>query len=213
MTNATTRDHTVLVVENLALVRAGLVSTVSQLAGFTVIAEAGSGEEAVTLARSLEPDLVLMDLRMPGIGGLEAAHRISMTVQSARIVAVTASENEPKHRLSRSGFSACVGKSAEPEVFAATLKAVLTGKSLLETPSDNQIREPSAESPFDQLTPRQMQVEMLTLQGQKISHIAEIMHIESTSVYTYRRRLHEKLGIKSDIELADLARLHGVSPV
>lgn len=213
MNNNQSAGYTVLVVDDQALVRSGLVSTVKQLDAFEVIAEAGSGEEGVKLARELKPDVVLMDLRMPGMGGLEAAHRISMTVPQCHLVAVTASEDEPYHRLSRSGFSASVGKSEEPAVLAATLTAVIAGKRPLNRDAGVGVRESGPTSPFDGVTSREMQVLMLMLQGEKTARIAEIMHIALTSVYTYRRRAFEKLGIESAIELAELARLHGVSPL
>ena len=193
-----------LVVDDHVVARRGVKSLLGEIPGVVIVGEAASGEEAIRLARELLPDVVLMDLRMPGIGGLEAARRIRTAVQNARIIGVTAWENEPMQRLYRCGFSACVGK----DVSAAELETVIrrvTGRI------GSAIGEPQPSSnPFDALTSREMQVFSLIIAGQRAPQIAHGLFITTKTVHTYRYRIFEKLGVANDVELARLASSHGL---
>jgi DNA-binding NarL/FixJ family response regulator len=197
----------VLVVDDHEVVRRGIISLLTEIPGARLVGEAGCGEDAVRLARSLLPDVVLMDLRMPGMGGLEAARRIRMTVPQVRVVAVTAWSDEPGQRLLRNGVSACVGKTITRAELETVLLRVLHGNS-------HAIAEPSAGSaaanPFDALTGREMQVCSLMLAGQRPAAIADRLFITAKTVHTFRYRIYEKLGIKGDLELARLATSHGL---
>lgn len=198
----------VLVVDDHDVLRRGLISLLSEIPGARVVGEAACGEDALRLARSLLPDLVLMDLRMPGMGGLEAARRIRMTVPRVRVIAVTAWTDEPDKRLLRNGIRACLGKNIGRDELEAVLLRVLAG-----TPSS--IAEPGrdalgSDNPFDLLTGREMQVCTLMLDGQKPTDIATRLFITAKTVHTFRYRIYEKLGVTGDVELTRLAASHGL---
>lgn len=198
----------VLVVDDHDLLRRGLLGLLSEIPGVRICGEARSGEEALRVAREFEPDLVMMDLRMPGIGGLEAARRIRIALPRVRIIGVTAWEEEPLQRLFRHGFAACVGKSVSREELESVIQRVMGGES-------SRIAEPSPQresvNPFDLLTGREIQVCMLQLAGIKPLEIAARLFISAKTVHTFRYRIFAKLGISTDIELVKLATLHGLT--
>ena len=197
----------VLVVDDHHLLRRGLIGVLSEMPGLHICGEASSGEEALRLARELEPDLVMMDLRMPGIGGLEAARRIRIALPRVRIVGVTAWEDEPLQRLFRHGFAACVGKSVSREELASVIERVMGGDG---TRVAEPQRVPLNSNPFDRLTGREMQVCLLLLAGALPADIALRLFISVKTVHTFRYRILEKLQLSTDIELARLATQYGL---
>lgn len=197
----------VIVVDDHHLLRRGITQLISEIPSLRLAGEAGSGEEAIRLARETQPDLVLMDLRMPGIGGLEAARRIHIALPRTRIIGVTAWDDEPLQRLFRNGFSACVGKNVTREELEQTIRRVVSGASgdVVSEPEP-----PSSDNPFHGLSSREMQVCHLQLAGMKAQDIASRLFITPKTVHTFRYRIFEKLGIGSDIELVRLAAAHGL---
>jgi len=197
----------VLVVDDHHLLRRGLSAHLAELPGIRMIGEAASGEDALRLARELKPDVVLMDLRMPGIGGLEAGRRIHAYLPRTRIIAVTAWDDEPGQRLFRNGFSACIGKDVDRDGLEAVIRRVFgLGPPAVAEPDP----APVTANPFHQLTGREMQVCSLSLGGLRPVEIAARLFISTKTVHTFRYRIFEKLGIRSDIELAKLAASHGL---
>jgi two-component system, NarL family, invasion response regulator UvrY len=196
----------VLVVDDHDIVRRGITSTLADIPGMRCVGEAASGEDAIRLARALRPDVVLMDLRMPGIGGLEAARRIGIALPQTRIVAVTAWDSEPPQRLGRSHIAACVGKNVGVAELEATIRRVLAPCRCASAAAG----DAPAANPFDVLTGREMQVCSLLLAGHRPAQIARELFITPKTVHTFRYRIFEKLGIRSDIELAKLAASHGL---
>lgn len=197
----------VLVVDDHEVARRGLASLLAEVPGMRLIGEASSGEAALRIARDRLPDVVLMDLRMPGMGGLEAARRIHGALPQTRIIAVTACEDEPRWRLSRNGFSDCVGKNVDTRTLETVIRRALGTNALM-------VAEPLPEelerNPFHVLTGREFQVTSLMLAGLRAGEIAARLFIAPKTVHTFRYRIFEKLGITGDIELAKLAAIHGL---
>ena len=191
----------VLVVDDHHLTRRGIVSILAEIPGARVVGEASSGEDAVRMARSLAPDLVLMDLRMPGMGGLEAARRIRQTTEHVQVVAVTACTDEPGQRLLRNGIRACLGKNASRDEMQTVLAKVLRGGA----PAIAEPASGPSDNPFDQLTAREMQICLLMLEGRRPADIAASLFITAKTVHTFRYRIYEKLGVNGDVELTRLA--------
>ncbi len=204
------RHINVIVVDDHDLVRRGLIGTLAELPDVRVLGEAASGEEAIRLAREKRPDVVLMDLRMPGMGGLEAARRIGMTQPQICIIAVTAWDNEPWLRLEQSHIAACVGKCVGTADLGATIRRTLSAHRRGSQAAA--ISEPSR-NPFDMLSAREMQVCTLLLSGHRPARVAQAMFIAPKTVHSFRYRIFEKLGISGDIELTKLAVAHGLSGV
>jgi two-component system, NarL family, invasion response regulator UvrY len=204
--NATSHGEIgVLVVDDHEIVRRGILSTLSEIPGFRLLGEASTGEHAVQLARSMRPDVVLMDLRMPGIGGLEAARRICAALPDTRVIAVTAWDGEPQARLRRHGIAACVGKDVKRPELERIMRDVLAARA------KPQCGECCASSnPFDQLTGREMQVCMLWLAGKRVGEIAHALFITPKTVHTHRYNILQKLGTGGDVELTKLAARHGL---
>ena len=198
----------VLVVDDQYIVRRGIISTLADIPGVNCLGEADSGEQAIVLARRLRPDIVLMDLRMPGIGGLEAARRIGIALPATRTIAVTVCASEPPGRLGRSRIAACVGKDVRAPELEATIRRVLAPRRPVPA-------APGAgpANPFDQLSGREMQVCMRLLAGRRPCQIALELSNSVKTVYTLRHRILDKLGVGGDIELAKLAASHDLTAV
>lgn len=207
-TNVSNHQIEVIVVDDHELVRRGLVGALSELPDMRVVGEAGSGEEAIRLTRELCPDVILMDLRMPGMGGLEAARRIGMTQPQVCIIAVTAWDSEPWQRLEQGYIAACVGKNIRTMDLGGTIRRTMASRRRNCRPSA--INEPPC-NPFDVLSAREMQVFMLLMAGHRPARVAKEMFIAPKTVHSFRYRIFEKLGISSDIELTKLAVMHGIA--
>jgi len=194
----------VLVVDDHEIVRRGIVSTLQPSADIRIVGEAASGERAILMAHQLRPDVILMDLRMPGNGGLEAARRISIALPDVRVIAVTAWDAEPSQRLRQSGIAACVGKNVDLRKLEDVIHRARADHSR-QRKADAPVR-----SPFDALTSREMQVCSMLLAGERATTIAARLFITPKTVHTYRYRIFERLGVTGDVELTKLAAVYGL---
>jgi DNA-binding NarL/FixJ family response regulator len=208
-----------LLVDDHALLRAGLRALLCLEDDLEVAGEAGTGEEAVELAAYLRPDVVLMDLSMPGIGGLEATRRIAGLGQGTRVLILTVhAEEEYLLPVLQAGGSGYVMKhSADAELLDA-IRTVARGDVFL-YPSGTRLlaqgyraprpAEPQLD-PMELLSDREAEVLRLTAQGFSSSEIGERLHISSKTVDTYRQRFMEKLSIKHRTELVRFALTRGL---
>jgi two-component system invasion response regulator UvrY len=206
---------TVLVADDHQMVRTGIVRMLDQAEGISVIAEAASGEEAISICRALSPDVVIMDIRMPGIGGLEATRKLRQISPSTRIIALSAYDQEPMpSRLLKAGASAYVTKGASEDEMVLAVRRVAKGLRYL-SPSVAQTLAlkgfgGDTESPFETLSEREMQISLMIVNCQKVQDIAEDLHISAKTVNSYRYRVFEKLDVSGDVELTLLAMRHGL---
>lgn len=206
---------TVLVADDHAMVRTGIVRMLDDAEGISVIAQAASGEEAISSCRILSPDVVLMDVRMPGIGGLEATRKLRLVSPSTRIIALSAYDQEPMpSRLLKAGASAYVTKGASEEEMVLAVRQVAKGLRYL-SPSVAQAIAlkgygDEVESPFECLSEREMQISLMIANCQKVLDIADQLFISAKTVNSYRYRIFEKLNISGDVELTLLAIRHGL---
>ncbi|SFQ86178.1 DNA-binding response regulator, NarL/FixJ family, contains REC and HTH domains [Halopseudomonas formosensis] len=205
----------VLVVDDHDLVRMGISRMLSDVDGLEIVGEASSGEEAVIQARSLKPDVVLMDVRMPGIGGLEATRKILQHDRGIKVIAVTVCEEEPfPSRLMQAGAAGYVTKGAPLDEMVTAIRKVATGQRYI-SPDIAQILltrmyDDNNGGPFDSLSEREMQIALMIVGCEKVQSISEKLHLSPKTVNTYRYRIFEKLNITSDVELALLAVRHGM---
>ncbi len=208
-----------MVVDDHDLVRMGITRMLADIPDIRVVGEAGSGESALALARELKPDVVLMDLRMPGIGGLEATRKLLRQQPDIRVVAVTICDEDPfPSRLLQAGAAGYLTKGACLDEMVKAIRHVMSGQRYLSTeiaqhlalkPFDSE----ADRSPFDQLSEREMQIALMIVGCQKIQDISDKLFLSPKTVNTYRYRIFEKLAIHSDVELALLAVRHGVASV
>ena len=207
---------TVLLADDHELVRMGFRRLLEDAPGIRVVGEADSGEEAVNLARSLEPDVILMDVRMPGIGGLEATRKITNGRLKSRVIAVTALEDDPfPQRLLSAGASGYLTKDAGFDQMVEAIHAVHEGQLYLTPNVARQIavqhlsKKPAG--PWDSLSDREMQVMLMITTGQTVQDIADKLCLSPKTVNSYRYRLFEKLGVHNDVELTLFAIRHGLT--
>lgn len=205
----------ILVVDDHDLVRTGIVRMLSDVDGFTIIGEADSGEKAISLARTLEPDVVLMDVKMPGIGGLEATKRLVASHQRMRIIAVTAlDDNLYPNRLMQAGALGYLTKGTGIDEMIKAIKTVYAGRHYMSSSVAQQLAlknyQGQQASPFEQLSERELQTAVMIINGHKAQAIANTFNVSPKTVNSYRYRIFDKLDINSDVELALLAVRHGI---
>lgn len=214
-------DISVLLVDDHELVRMGLKALLEKETGIKIIGEATSGEQAIRMVREKKPDIVLMDVKMPGIGGLEATRRLMHSYPDVRIIAVTSCHDDPyPSRLMQTGASGFVAKDSASVELADAIRKVYSGQRYvsteiaqqmaLKTMTRNGSEGGDDASPLTDLSERELQVLLMVSVGAKIQKIADKLCITSKTVNTYRYRLYEKLGVETDVELALLAIRHGL---
>lgn len=202
----------ILVVDDHDLVRMGIVRMLADVAGFHVVGDAKSGEEAVIQARALSPDVILMDVKMPGMGGLEATKKLLAAKPSIKIIAVTACDDDMyPTRLMQAGAVGYVTKGAEFSEIVNAIHKVIRGDLYMSNSIAQQLAlrnfsgGANQASPFEKLSPRELQTAMLIANGQKVVDIANTFCVSPKTVNSYRYRIFEKLAINSDVELTLLA--------
>ena len=205
----------VLIVDDHELVRTGIKRILEDTGEIRVVAEASTGEEALQLARQHEPDVVLMDVNMPGIGGLEATRKIIQSQPDLRVIVVTIHVDEPyPTRLLEAGASGYLTKGCAVGEIVDAIQSVHRGERYIGADIARQLALsmlPGGErSPFDKLSQREMQVMLMVTQGHSIQDISDRLCLSPKTVSTYRYRLYEKLGVDNDVELTHLAMRHGM---
>jgi two-component system invasion response regulator UvrY len=205
----------ILLVDHQDMVRCGWQRLLNDTPQLSVVGEAASGEEAVRLSRSLKPDVVLMDVQIPAIGGLEATRRISSSDADIRIV-VLASQVDDLFpiRLLDAGASGYLSKYCGIEEISDAIRLVHSGQRYISADVARKMAfstlPGSGQSPFERLTQRELQVMLMVAQGQSVHDISDHLCLSSKTISTYRYRLYEKLGVGNDVELARLAIRHGI---
>jgi two-component system invasion response regulator UvrY len=205
----------VLVVDDHDLVRSGIVRLLSDISGIAVVGEASNGEDAVKIAREKRPHVVLMDIRMPGIGGLEATRKIVHYNPEIKVIALTIYENEPfPTKLLQAGASGYLTKGAFIDEMVLAIRTVYAGNRYLGPEIAQQMALKSVAenelSPFEQLSERELQVMIMITAGQNVQVIAEKLCVTPKTINSYRYRIFEKLNVQSDVELTLLAMRHGI---
>lgn len=212
---------TVVVADDQDLVRAGLRMILEAAEDITVVADAGNGQEAVVLASRLHPDVVLMDIRMPKVDGIQATQRLMERMhQAPRILVLTTfDEDEIVHAALRAGAAGFLLKSAPPARLIEAVRCIHAGEALLAPSITRRLiethlkrREPSREllCKLDDLTAREHEV--LTLVGRGLSNhaIAGALTISEATVKTHINRLFAKLGINDRVGAVVFAYEAGV---
>ena len=200
----------VLLVDDHDLVRMGIKSLLETASGIEVVGEASSGEDALKLVKELQPNVVLMDVKMPGIGGLEATKRIARQYPDTKVLVVTVYADEPyPSRVLQAGAMGYITKGTSIDEMVQAIKMVNLGKRYLSPEVAQQLAlkhlSDDGQSPFEQLSEREMQVLIMITSGQKVNEISDQLFLSPKTVNSYRYRLFEKLNVNSDVELTHLA--------
>ncbi|WP_417762593.1 UvrY/SirA/GacA family response regulator transcription factor [Shewanella sp.] len=200
----------VYLVDDHELVRTGIRRILEDEKGIKVVGEANDGEAAVQWCRQNEADVVLMDMNMPGIGGLEATRKILRYQPHAKIIVLTIHTEDPfPTKVMQAGASGYLTKSAKPPEMIQAIRQVASGQRYLapeiaQALALSQFNQ-SDENPFKSLSERELQISMMITNGQKVTEISEQLSLSPKTVNSYRYRLFAKLGISGDVELTRLA--------
>jgi|WetSurMetagenome_2_1015567.scaffolds.fasta_scaffold83618_2 two-component system response regulator NreC len=201
-------DHTVL--------RSGLRALLSAQADLDVVGEAAEGGEALRLAQALTPDVVVMDIGMPGVSGIDATARIRRVLPSTRVLILSMHDDQGYLRQAlRAGASGYVLKKAADTELLAAIRAAARGEIFLDPSLARGLVEdvvlPKAQEPeIPALSEREREVLHLLARGHTNQQVADHLCIGVKSVETYKARLMEKLGLKGRAELVRYALTHGL---
>jgi len=206
---------TVLLVDDHELVRTGIRRLLEDNNDIKVVGEAENGEEAFIEAKKHKPAVVLMDVNMPGIGGLEATRKLRKLDPNLKIIVVTIHAEEPfPTRLLEAGASGYLTKDCGIKEIVNAIRTVHKGERYLGANIAQQMAltmmPGSNQSPFQALSQREMQVMMMVTQGQNVQQISDKLCLSPKTISTYRHRLFEKLSVENDVELTRLAIRHGM---
>ena len=205
----------VMLVDDHAVVRMGFRLLLDDSQDIEVIGEAESGEEAVRRFQELNPDVLLMDISMPGIGGLEATRKITRGAPGMKVIAVTVHDDDPfPARLLEAGAAGYITKGCGIDEIIAAIKSVYSGNQYI-TPGVAQklalsLVNNRGKSLFEELTQREVQVMLMVVKGQSNREISEKLCLSPKTTSTYRGRLFDKLGVDNDVELTRFAIRHGM---
>ncbi len=205
---------TVFIVDDHALVRTGFRLILGEQADIEVVGEAESGEDALPQIRRLKPDVVLCDVHLPGISGLEVTERVVRGEYGSRVIAVSVLEDGPMpRRLLEAGACGYVGKACDAAELLKAVRDVSRGKKYLASSIAQGMALSGiagSTSPFDALTPREMEVALLLNQGLRQEAIARRLSLSAKTINTHKSRLFEKLAIRDSIALARLVSQYGL---
>ena len=205
-----------LLVDDHELVRAGLRRLLADTPDMEVVGECASGEEALSMTRELKPDVVLLDVSMPGMGGMETTRKLLQVHPEVKIIVVTVHVQEPyPTRMLEAGAAGYLTKSCAIDEIVNAIHTVMRGECYLDpevarTMALARVPGSSRQSPFEKLSQRELQVMIMVTRGHSIQEISDALCLSPKTISTYRYRLYEKLGVHNDVELTHLAVRHGL---
>ena len=206
----------ILLVDDHELVRSGIARLIADQPDMEVVGEVGSGEDALQFMSHTHPAIIIMDAGMPGIGGIEATRVILDRLPTARVIAMSsvASGVIPSQML-RAGAQAFITKRAGVGELLKAIRLVNGGQRYVTPQVATQMGldpfNQRGDSIFDKLSRREIQIALMLTDSKKVSQIADLLKLNPKTVYSYRYRIFEKLGIRSDVELTILAVKHGLT--
>lgn len=212
---------TILLADDHQLVRQGLKALLENVSGMQVVGEAGDGLRAFEEAERLRPDVVVLDLMMPGMSGLEVTRKIAEQLPECRIVVLSmhADESYVLEAL-RNGASGYVLKAATGSELAQAIREVVAGRRYLSPPLSDRAIEVYLDKArsgsldvYDTLSEREREVLQLAAQGLSNAEIAARLFISPRTVETHRAHLMRKLGLRSHVDLVRYAILKGIIPL
>ena len=216
---ASEKKHRIVLVEDHTLFRVGLKALLSFEPDFEIVGEAEDGDTAVRCVERLKPDIVLLDLTMPRVNGLEAIREMKKTCPKTKVVVLTAHKSqELVHATLRAGASGYVLKDAEHAELLLAIRSVLKDKCYLSPDVSrgvidrylNGAKSTTLESPLETLTPRERQVLKLIAEGFKSKEIAETLFISEETVAKHRAHIMKKLDLHSASALTAYALKKGL---
>ena len=207
----------VMLVDDHAVVRAGFRHLIETAPDMEVVEEAASGEEACQRAPAVRPDVVVLDISMPGIGGLEAISRLGRVVPEARVLVLTVHEAEPFPSLAlERGASGYLTKRCAPDELLTAVREVARGRRYLASDVARRIalgRVDGEAKRLASLSPREFEVFSCLARGRSVNEIAASLNLSPKTVHVHRANMLHKLGVKTTAELVQVAVRNGVLDV
>jgi DNA-binding NarL/FixJ family response regulator len=210
---------TIVLGDDHNIVLKGLRALLESQPGFSVIGEATDGLKVADLAESLKPDILVVDLMMPGLSGFDVARRVVKRIPQTRVIILSMYSSEP-HVVEalQSGAMAYVVKDASPEELANAIREVYAGRRYLSAPYSNELidtylKRPGGIDPYDTLTPREREVLHLVAEGLTSGEIAGRLFISPRTAESHRANLMRKLGLRSRTDLVRFAFQRGIVPL
>lgn len=204
-----------LVVDDHEVVRIGLRHILADYPAIQIAGEAVDGESALRMNREIRPDVVLLDVCLPGLSGFEVTTRLKQASPQLGIIILTVHEQAPyPAQLLEAGASAYLTKGCPATELVQAIKTVAGGGRHIGSRIAQQMAlnllPGGGTSPFEDLSAREMEVMLMLADGRKIADIAEVLHLSPKTVATYKYRIYEKLNTRNDVDMARMAMRYGV---
>lgn len=204
----------VMLADDHAVVRMGFRLLLEASPDIRVVAEAESGEDAVRRFQEVHPDVLVLDISMPGIGGLEALSRILAREPGAKILVLTAHEDAMHaKRVLKAGALGYLSKRTAPEALIQAIRMVHQGRTFLEPAIAQELAMQQAtgeRSPVDMLSEKEFKVFLALARGETVAGIAQVMSLSPRTIGTHLYNIKQKLGAANSAELAIVAMRHGL---
>jgi two-component system, NarL family, invasion response regulator UvrY len=204
----------VLLADDHAVVREGYKRLLERDAAIVVTGEAGTGEDAYALFAERQPDVVVMDISLPGMSGIEAMRRILMRAPGAKVLIFSMHEDVVyASRALQAGACGYITKSSAPEVLVEAVRAVAQGKVYIDHAMAQKLavqKVSSQEDALKSLSAREFEVFRLLAGGHSVTEISEILNLNGKTVANYQSSIKQKLGVDNVAQMARIAMSHGL---
>ena len=204
-----------MIVDDHEFVRIGLRHILEEYADFEVVAEASNGEMALRLNHRCRPNVVLLDVELPGLSGFEITRRLKATSPRQNIIALSVRNQSPyPEKLFDAGASGFLTKGCPAVELVRAIRQVVRGERYISAEIAQhmalRVTQGSGGSPFDDLSTREMEVLLMVADGRRIADIANVMHLSPKTVATYKYRIYDKLETRNDVKVTRMAMRYGL---
>ncbi len=205
-----------IIADDQVMIREGLRSIISQIANWQVIGEAGDGFDLLPLVEKLVPDIVILDINMPNIGGIENIERMQKLDKKPIILVLSAREDESSvSQAIRSGAKGYLSKSSSKQEIEFAIYALLKGQTYVTPSVTNALlsssgKHPIVVNPLSALTTREREIMKLLCEGNHNREVAKLLHISPRTIDSHRANIMKKLGISTNAELVQMAIKSGL---
>jgi DNA-binding NarL/FixJ family response regulator len=202
----------VVLADDHQLVRTGLKLMLDQLAEYEIVAEANNGLDAMKVVEATNPDILILDIQMPNLGGIEVLQRLAKSDNPPSVLVVSASDASSfVSQAFSAGASGYIEKSSNREEFELALKSITEGKKYVSPNiAEHLVRQENGAGPLSILSSREREVFKMLAEGRKNKEIAKLLFVSTRTIDTHRLNILKKLGFDTNAELAQLAIRQGI---